>query len=156
MRIASPCQQTGPNARRGGTLHCVTPLWLNVQSSHMLPEVHGHALPGEPFPIKEKAVKGYFTKASMRFELRDVDLSPMAPDEVLVRVRPCGVCGRNVLVAQDWSPIGHELSAEIVAVGSAVPKLHVGDPFVVENSTFCGPVATLSSTGSFWGDGHTR
>ncbi len=96
-------------------------------------------------------MKAFYTKASMEFEQRDVGLDPLAPDEVLVKVRACGVCGWDVLVAQtvaqDWSPIGHELSGDIVEVGSAVPGLQVGTPVpglqvgtpvVVENSTLCG------------------
>jgi L-iditol 2-dehydrogenase len=87
-------------------------------------------------------VRAYYTRASMEFELRNVELDPLAPDEVRVRVRACGVCGWDVLVAQtvaeEWSPIGHELAGEIVEVGSAVPRLTVGEHVVVENSTFCG------------------
>ena len=70
-------------------------------------------------------MKAYFARASMKFELRDVELTPLAPDEVLVKVRACGVCGWDVLVAsevaKDWSPIGHELSGDIVEIGCAVP-----------------------------------
>ena len=85
----------------------------------------------------------------MKFELRDVEVPPPAPDEVLVKVKACGVCGWDVLVAQTvaqtWSPIGHELSGEIVAVGweegsteGTTHRVAVGDAVVVENSTFCG------------------
>jgi threonine dehydrogenase-like Zn-dependent dehydrogenase len=88
-------------------------------------------------------MKAYYTKAPMKFELRDVEIAPLAPDEVLVKVRACGVCGWDVLVAQvvakDWSPIGHELSGDILETGDAVPgHLSVGDRVVVENSTYCG------------------
>lgn len=88
-------------------------------------------------------MKAYYTKSPMKFELRDIELSPLAPDEVLVKVKACGVCGWDVLVsqvvAQEWSPIGHELSGDIVEMGHAVPgHLKVGDKVVVENSTFCG------------------
>jgi L-iditol 2-dehydrogenase len=88
-------------------------------------------------------MKAYFTKVSMKFELRDIDLIPLAPDEVLVKVKACGVCGWDVLVAtevaKDWSPIGHELSGDIVEIGEAVPgHLALGDRVVVENSTYCG------------------
>lgn len=91
-------------------------------------------------------MKAYFAKAPMKFDLRDVDVEPLAPDEVLVKVKACGVCGWDVLVSQvvakDWSPIGHELSGEIVEVGGIVPeRLSVGTPVVVENSTYCGVCA---------------
>lgn len=87
-------------------------------------------------------MQAYFTKAPMLFERREVDIEPLAPDEVLVQVKACGVCGWDVLVSQvvatDWSPIGHELAGTIAALGSSVRGYAVGDPVVVENSTFCG------------------
>ena len=87
-------------------------------------------------------MKAYFVKAPMQFELREVEVEPPAVDEVLVKVKACGVCGWDVLVAQtvaqDWSPIGHELAGEVIEVGSAVRNCKPGDRVVVENSTFCG------------------
>ncbi len=87
-------------------------------------------------------MKAYLAKAPMRFELREVDVEPLRPDEVLVQVKACGVCGWDVLVAKrvakDWMPIGHELAGEIVELGSEVSGYAVGDAVVVENSTFCG------------------
>jgi L-iditol 2-dehydrogenase len=91
---------------------------------------------------KGGTMKAYYTKAPMRFELREVEIESLASDEVLVRVKACGVCGWDVLVAQtvarDWTPIGHELSGEVVELGSDVRGYAIGDPVVVENSTFCG------------------
>ena len=45
-------------------------------------------------------MKAYFAKAPMLFEQRDVEIDPLAPDEALVQVKACGVCGWDVLVAQ--------------------------------------------------------
>lgn len=87
-------------------------------------------------------MKALFTKAPMQFEQRDVDIDPLAHDEVRVEVHACGVCGWDVLVAQtvaeDWMPIGHELSGIVAQVGSGVTTCKVGDRVVVENSTYCG------------------
>jgi L-iditol 2-dehydrogenase len=87
-------------------------------------------------------MKAYYTKAPMQFELRDVPLSPLAPDEALVEVKACGVCGWDVLVSQvvakDWQGIGHEFAGRVVELGSAARGYQVGDPVIVENSTFCG------------------
>ncbi|MDF1515330.1 MAG: alcohol dehydrogenase catalytic domain-containing protein [Anaerolineae bacterium] len=88
-------------------------------------------------------MKAYFAKVPMKFECRDIEISPLAPDEVLVKVKACGVCGWDVLVATDvatdWSPIGHELTGKIVDMGTAVPDhIVIGDRVVVENSTYCG------------------
>ncbi len=94
-------------------------------------------------------MKAFFAKTLMQFEQRDIDIDPLAHDEVLVKVRACGVCGWDVLVAQtvaeDWSPIGHELSGVVSEVGSGVTTCKVGDPVVVENSTYCGVCAQCKS-----------
>ena len=87
-------------------------------------------------------MKAFFVKAPMQFEQRAVDLGPLGADEVIVKVKACGVCGWDVLVsqtvAQDWSPIGHELAGEVVEVGPATRGFKLGDAVVVENSTYCG------------------
>lgn len=87
-------------------------------------------------------MRAYYAKAPMKFRLRKIRMTPLDPDEVIVKVKACGVCGWDVLVAQtvaqDWSPIGHELSGEVVEVGDLVTHVKVGDAVVVENSTYCG------------------
>src|SRR5690606_8898571 len=86
--------------------------------------------------------RAYYAKAPMQFELRQVESGPLLPDEVLIKVKACGVCGWDVLCAQvaaeDWMPIGHEMAGEIVEVGSAVRGYQPGDRVIAENSTFCG------------------
>ena len=78
----------------------------------------------------------------MQFERRQVDVAVLQPDEVLVQIKACGVCGWDILTAQvvakEWQGIGHEVSGQITELGSAVPGYSVGDPVVAENSTFCG------------------
>lgn len=87
-------------------------------------------------------MKAYYVKAPLQFELRDIELPALQPDEALVEVRACGVCGYDVItaqtLAQHWTPIGHELSGRIVELGSATRGFHVGQPVVVENSSYCG------------------
>jgi NADPH2:quinone reductase len=50
------------------------------------------------------------------------------PDELVIRVGACGICGTDLHVADGDSPLvrypvvsGHELAGEVVAVGSNVP-----------------------------------
>jgi L-iditol 2-dehydrogenase len=87
-------------------------------------------------------MRAHFVKVPLNFELRDVSLEPLAPDEALVAVRACGVCGWDVLVATqvaaDWSGIGHEFAGQVVEVGSGVTEFRPGDAVVAENSTYCG------------------
>ncbi len=87
-------------------------------------------------------MKVFYAKAPMHFELREVEISPLKPDEVLVQIKACGVCGWDVLcaqvVAEDWMSIGHEVAGIIVQAGEAVHGFAVGDRVIMENSTFCG------------------
>ena len=61
------------------------------------------------------------------------DLDELGPNEVDVRVTHCGICHTDVaMVDNEWGisqyPVvpGHEIVGTIVAVGSAVSRLHVG------------------------------
>jgi threonine dehydrogenase-like Zn-dependent dehydrogenase len=61
---------------------------------------------------------------------------------VLVQVRACGVCGTDINFVRDWTeapmPLGHEISAEVVEVGSKVTTVKPGDSVIVEDCTMCG------------------
>ena len=71
-------------------------------------------------------------------------------DEVLVRVRACGICGTDLKLVQGgfegrWPPslpfiIGHEWSGEVVAIGPGAEDsgLSIGDRVVAENHAGCG------------------
>jgi L-iditol 2-dehydrogenase len=62
--------------------------------------------------------------------------------DVLCRVLACGVCGSDVLDA--WvarkvpTVLGHELAAEVVALGDGVDGVAVGDRVVVHHHAPCG------------------
>lgn len=65
------------------------------------------------------------------------------PDEVVVAVAACGLCGTDLHILHgefsDTFPIvpGHEFAGEIVAVGSAVRALAIGDRVAVNPSYIC-------------------
>lgn len=67
-----------------------------------------------------------------------------APDEVVVRVASCGICGTDVHIYHDEYmsdfPVipGHEFSGEIVEVGAEVADLAVGDRVAVDPNLDCG------------------
>ncbi len=64
------------------------------------------------------------------------------PDECLVRVMTCGICGTDKrivsepMVREDIQ--GHEVAGQVVAIGEAVTGLSVGDRVVVYNLIGCG------------------
>ena len=78
-------------------------------------------------------------------ELSQIPVPQLAPDEVLIRVRACGICGSDLKIQDDQHPyvppvvIGHEFAGEIVEVGRDVEGWVVGDRVVSEQHTHaCG------------------
>jgi L-iditol 2-dehydrogenase len=78
-------------------------------------------------------------------ELREVPVPKIAPGEVLIRVRACGICGSDLRIQDDQHPytppvvIGHEFAGEIAEVGSSVAGWAAGDRVVSEQHTHaCG------------------
>ena len=67
----------------------------------------------------------------------DVPKPTAGPNDVLVRMRACGVCGSDGLyismggLGKGHMPLGHEPAGEIVEIGSAVTGLTIGDHVVV-------------------------
>jgi aryl-alcohol dehydrogenase len=77
------------------------------------------------------------------FELEDVALDAPRADEVLVRMVATGICATDAHVRQQLIPaplpavLGHEGAGIVVAVGTSVAHLHVGD-HVVLSYHWCG------------------
>lgn len=79
--------------------------------------------------------------------LTEQPLPTIAPEEVLVKVAYCGICGTDVHIfhgepgsAEVTPPIilGHEFAGEITEVGSAVTNLAVGDHVAIDPNIYCG------------------
>ncbi len=74
-------------------------------------------------------------------QLQEVPMPVFTPEEVLIRVRACGICGSDIKIQDDEHPytppviVGHEFSGEIVAVGANVSGWDVGDRVVSEQHT---------------------
>jgi len=71
-----------------------------------------------------------------------------AADEVLVRVRACGVCGSDIhgwdgSTGRRQPPLimGHEASGEIAAVGPRVERWRTGDRVTFDSTIYCGECA---------------
>jgi L-iditol 2-dehydrogenase len=81
----------------------------------------------------------------VRIEERDVPTP--GPDEVLVRVEACGICGTDIKIINHGMPnqpafgdfiIGHEYAGTIVALGETIDEFDVGDRIAVEIHKGCG------------------
>lgn len=76
---------------------------------------------------------------------RTVDVPDAAPDQVLIKIKKIGICGSDIHVYHGTHPYvtypltqGHEVSGQIVQVGSAVKDLAVGQKVTIEPQVFCG------------------
>lgn len=80
-----------------------------------------------------------------RFALVDMPAPEPAPDEVIIAVKACGICGSDVhgmdgSTGRRRPPIvmGHEASGEIARLGPNVQNWAVGDRVTLDSTVYCG------------------
>ena len=90
-------------------------------------------------------MKALLLSSYKNLELADLPAPTPAPDEVLIRVAACGICGSDVHGYDGSSgrripPIvmGHEAAGVIAAVGSAVENFSSGDRVTFDSTVYCG------------------
>lgn len=78
-------------------------------------------------------------------EAADVPMPEPRPDQMLVRVAGCGVCGHDLLNRGGHFPhtplpcvMGHEVAGEVVEVGSLITRFRVGDRVAMIQRIGCG------------------
>jgi D-arabinitol dehydrogenase (NADP+) len=88
-------------------------------------------------------MKAIVYDAPRKFEYRDVDIPKIQPNEILLRVHACGVCGTDLHVHEgEFGPRfplipGHEFSGEIVELGSEVTGLKKGQRATASAAISC-------------------
>lgn len=94
------------------------------------------------FPI-ENRIGQVYEPFKVRFLERTID--GLSEDEVLVKIRASAICGSDLHIARGLHPsaplpvtIGHEFSGDVVAVGSGVSNVTVGQRVTVEPCIVCG------------------
>ena len=87
-------------------------------------------------------MKALYAKKSFDFKIEEKDPKKPGVDEVLVKVHACGLCGTDMHFARDWTedyaPLGHEISAEVMEVGEGNIPYKTGDKVIVEDVALCG------------------
>ncbi len=90
-------------------------------------------------------MKALLLTAPSQLEFVDFATPVPADDEVLLRIRACGICGSDI---HGWDGstgrrrppliMGHEASGEIVAVGPRVERWRAGDRVTFDSTISCG------------------
>lgn len=81
---------------------------------------------------------------SQPLKIREVELAPPGPDEVLIRVRAAGLCHSDLSVISGDRPrpvpmvLGHESAGEVIECGPGVTDLAPGDRVVLVFMPSCG------------------
>jgi threonine dehydrogenase-like Zn-dependent dehydrogenase len=99
-----------------------------------------------------KAITGSSVWRHPKLEVREVPDPRPGPEEVLLRIKACGVCGSDIHFYEhdqdDYilypgltkfpTITGHEFAGEVVEVGKHVTSLKVGDMVTAEEMLWCG------------------
>jgi len=90
-------------------------------------------------------MKALVLKEYLQFAVEELAIPNLQPDEVLVRVRACGICGSDVhgmdgSTGRRIPPIvmGHEAAGEIAQIGSGVSGWQTGDRVTFDSTVYCG------------------
>lgn len=82
-----------------------------------------------------------------RLVVEDVPAREPEANEIKIRVKMCGICGTDVHIFEgdkgsaEVNPpviLGHELSGDVVSVGSNITRFKVGDRVSVDPNSYCG------------------
>ncbi|WP_163536327.1 alcohol dehydrogenase catalytic domain-containing protein [Gracilibacillus sp. YIM 98692] len=80
-----------------------------------------------------------------KIEFNDVPVPEMKSDQIKIKMKSIGVCGSDIHVNHGKHPYtsypvvqGHEVSGEVVEIGSEVSNVEVGDKVTVQPQVVCG------------------
>ena len=86
----------------------------------------------------------FYGKYNLKTE--DIEIPAIKPDEVLIKVHACGICGTDIHIfdgdegaaaTPPGTVLGHEFAGEIVKVGSGVTAFKIGDKVCVDPNKLC-------------------
>lgn len=99
-----------------------------------------------------RSLRGNMVWKNPSWAIEELPVPSIGPEEVLVQVGSCGVCGSDVSMLQigedDYISygsecrfpcvIGHEITGKVVDVGHSVQTLKTGDLVYIEEKQWCG------------------
>lgn len=93
----------------------------------------------------DRSMKALLLSEYKRLEVVDVPMPRPGPEEVLVKVEACGICGSDVhgydgSTGRRIPPIimGHEAAGTVVALGPGVSGFKEGDRVTFDSTIYCG------------------
>ena len=90
-----------------------------------------------------KARAAVLNEISGKLTIQDIDVSEPNADEVVVEITACGICHTDLAIRDGALPVplpvvlGHEGAGHVIAVGSAVSGVAIGDPVMLSYGS-CG------------------
>ncbi|GAA1687385.1 zinc-binding dehydrogenase [Microbacterium sediminicola] len=89
-------------------------------------------------------MKSVYVTGPDTIEWVDIDMPEVGPNDVLLKIKACGICGSDAMYAhvggipprQGATPLGHEPAAEVVEVGAEAQGVAVGDHVVIDTMAF--------------------
>ncbi len=89
-------------------------------------------------------MKSVYITGPDTIEWKDVDAPSVGPNDVLLKVKACGICGSDAMYSHNGgippregaTPLGHEPAAEVVEIGPEVAGVEVGDHVVIDTMAF--------------------
>ena len=90
-------------------------------------------------------------RKDMELAFMEKEIPKPGYNEVLVKVMACGVCGSDLHLlthSEEFTPLGHEISGQVVEVGKGVTRVKIGEGVIVEDLTGCGVCTVVRWSGS--------
>lgn len=95
--------------------------------------------------MNSRTMKALVLREYNRFEYEEVPMPEIGPEDVLIEVKACGICGSDVhgmdgSTGRRRPPIimGHEASGVIADVGANVKEWKEGDRVTFDSTVYCG------------------
>ena len=87
-------------------------------------------------------MKAAVVKGNSKVEIENFDISELAPNELLIKMQSCGICGSDVEkvfgeYGQPSMRLGHEPAGEIIKIGNEITDYKVGERVFTHHHVAC-------------------